>query len=156
MKRAADIIEQLGLHPHPEGGWYKEMYRSANLVHHAARERSAMTAIYFLLEEGQVSRWHVVDADEIWNYYEGSTLELLVGTPDLEKVEVIRLGEVSSGGVPFYVVPAGYWQAARSTGEYSLVGCTVAPGFEFAGFRFMNEQESEKTRNNHPGYGAFI
>lgn len=144
MTTTQDIINKLNLQPHPEGGWYAEIYRSTQRVIADNNQRSAMTSIYFLLAEKQVSRWHCVDADEAWHFYEGNTLELLVAPPDFSRIEIISLGEVRDNNNPIHVVPAGWWQAARSTGEFSLVGCTVAPGFEFSGFRFLNDDEKEK------------
>jgi uncharacterized protein len=136
--RAADIIETLGLMPHPEGGWYREVYRSADVVSRGGATRDALTTIYYLLAAGQVSRWHVVELDEVWHFHEGEPLELLVCDPREEQVEVLALGAVSAGGArPQRVVPRGVWQAARPTGTYSLVGCTVAPGFDFADFQFL-------------------
>jgi uncharacterized protein len=144
-----DLVQKLSLLPHPEGGYYREIYRSGA----KDGKRAAMTSIYFLLERGQVSRWHVVDADEAWHFYEGGPLELLVMPPDFSRVERYLLGEVSAGNEPVFVVPAGWWQAARPVKDYALAGCTVAPGFEFAGFRFLEEEEKRivaKTFPEHP------
>jgi predicted cupin superfamily sugar epimerase len=158
MTTAQSIVSKLHLQPHPEGGWYSEVYRSTHRVISENQHRSAMTSIYFLLEEGEVSRWHCVDADEAWHFYEGSQLELLIAPPDFSTIEIITLGEVWDGETPVHVVPAGWWQAARSTGSFSLVGCTVAPGFEFSGFRFLNESETEKMKaipfRHNPGFDA--
>ena len=98
--------------------------------------RSATTAIYYLLEQQQLSRWHVVDADEIWHFYAGAPLELLAYDPASRQLSRHVLNAPGAGSSPIGVIPAGVWQAARSLGEYSLVGCTVSPGFEFSGFRF--------------------
>ena len=126
---AAEIIELLGLSPHPEGGWYVETWRSP------ANEsgRSAGTAIYYLLERGQESAWHRVDADETWHYYSGDPLELRIRTDAGEEVHLLGR-DLAAGERPQFVVPAGVWQAARPLGRHTLVGCTVAPGFEFSGF----------------------
>lgn len=156
MTTAQSIVSKLNLEPHPEGGWYAEIYRSQQVVVSGTQSRSAMTSIYFLLEEGQVSRWHCVDADEAWHFYEGGLLELLVAPPDFSRIEIITLGEIWDGEKPVHVVPAGWWQAARSTGQFSLVGCTVAPGFEFSGFRFLNEEEKEKMRKLNTGLTQFL
>src|SRR5262249_24108703 len=111
--RSAQLIASLSLLPHPEGGHYREIYRSASTVAFGRQaQRAALTTIYFLLEQGQVSRWHVVDADEVWHYYEGEKLELLLLPPDFSRVEKITLGEASHGDQPVHVVPAGWWQAA--------------------------------------------
>lgn len=162
MTAAQSIVSTLNLQAHPEGGWYAEIYRSQNVVSGVTpettdtAERSAMTSIYFLLEEGQVSRWHCVDADEAWHFYEGGLLELLVAPPDFSRIEIITLGEIRDGEKPVYVVPAGWWQAARSKESFSLVGCTVAPGFQFSGFRFLNEEETERMRKLNTDLTQFL
>lgn len=133
---ATDVIQALQLSPHPEGGWYREIYRSADRVQRGAESRSATTAIYYLLEQHQLSRWHVVDADEIWHFYSGAPLELLAYDPGSRRLNRHLLHTVAGEAQPVGVIPSGVWQAARSLGEYSLVGCTVSPGFEFSGFKF--------------------
>lgn len=138
------IVRKLQLQPHPEGGYFRELYRSAVNIAYIGRERSALTTIYFLLEKNQASRWHQVDADEVWHFYEGGGLDLYLMKPDFSSVEKISLGEVSSGREPVKTVPAGWWQAAIPQGEFALCGCTVAPAFEFSGFRFL-EKEEKKT-----------
>ena len=127
---AAQIVALLALMPHPEGGWYRQTFRDT-----AGREgRGASTAIYFLLEAGQESRWHRVDAAEVWHHYAGAPLLLTIGA------EAHRLGpDLAAGERPQAVVPVGEWQKARSLGDWTLVGCTVAPGFEFAGFEMAAE-----------------
>jgi predicted cupin superfamily sugar epimerase len=127
---AQDIIELLQLKPHPEGGHYRETFRDER-----EGERAASTAIYFLLAEGEVSWWHRVDAAEVWHWHAGATLELAIAPQAGGNVEHIRLGaDLAAGERPQGVVPAGAWQSARSLGAWTLVGCTVAPGFEFSGF----------------------
>jgi uncharacterized protein len=149
--RAGELIERLDLKPHPEGGFYSEIHRSDFQVQHDGKSRAALTTIYFLLMNHQFSRWHVVDADEVWHYYEGSPLELYVMPPDFSKVEIITLGQYHPEGIkPVHVVPAGWWQAARASDEYTLCGCTVAPGFEFSGFRMMNETEQAEVKEVYP------
>lgn len=133
---AADMIRSLQLAPHPEGGWYREIYRSADRVQRGSESRSSNTAIYYLLERQQLSRWHVVDADEIWHFYGGAPLELLAYNPGSRQLKRELLHSVAGAARPVGIIPAGVWQAARSLGDYSLVGCTVSPGFEFSGFRF--------------------
>ncbi|HXT19274.1 MAG TPA: cupin domain-containing protein [Thermoanaerobaculia bacterium] len=136
--RAADLIETLGLQPHPEGGWFREVYRSTDVVTRDGAARDALSSIYYLLAAGQLSRWHVVTLDEVWSFHEGDPLELLVCDPRDGGVEVLKLGAVSSDGTrPQHVVPRGVWQAARPTGAYSLVGCQVGPGFDYADFQFL-------------------
>ncbi len=119
------IIAALQLSPHPEGGWYRETYRSEA----PPGGRAAVTAIYYLLCAGERSHWHRVDAAEIWHWYAGDPLELRV-----ERDTVWLGNNLSAGERPQAVVPRFTWQAARSLGAWSLVGCTVAPAFEFAGF----------------------
>lgn len=127
---ARSIIEALGLQPHPEGGWYAETFRDP-----AGGRRGHSTAIYFLLESGQVSHWHLVkDAVEVWHYHAGAPLELSISV-DGASVERQTLGpDILSGQRPQGIVPANAWQSARSLGDWTLVGCTVAPGFDFAAF----------------------
>jgi uncharacterized protein len=134
---AAALIERLALMPHPEGGWYREIYRSRLRVQAERGERAALTSIYYLLEPGQLGRWHVVAAEEVWHFYGGSGLELFIYEPGARALRRERLGEVQEGAAPVSVVPTGCWQAARPFGGYALLGCTVAPGFEFADFRFV-------------------
>ncbi len=133
-----EIIASLQLAPHPEGGWYREVYRSADRVKRGYESRSATTAIYYLLEQQQFSRWHVVDADEIWHFYGGAPLELLRYDPSSRQLTRHVLDAPGSGTGPLGVIPSGVWQAARSLGKYSLVGCTVSPGFEFSGCQFVD------------------
>jgi hypothetical protein len=131
--RAAELIRELQLVAHPEGGYYRRLFTSAQLL---ANGRAASSAILFLLPAGAVSRWHRVDADELWHFHEGEPLQLLSAeTP--QQVRVERLGPVAAGQLPQRVVPAHAWQAARSLGAFSLVGCTVAPEFRFEGFRLL-------------------
>ncbi len=130
MMEADQIIALLGLEPHPEGGYFRETFRDAP----ASRQRAFSTAIYFLLKEGQSSRWHRVDAAEVWHWYAGAPLELGI-SPQGGPESIVQLGsDLLAGEHPQAVVPAGYWQRARSLGAWTLVGCTVAPGFDFAGF----------------------
>ena len=135
---AQRLIERLGLAPHPEGGWYRQVHRSTVNVQTPAGERAALTTIYYLLEQGSISRWHVVDADEIWHFYAGASLELNIYDPRTEQLARRELGFPADGHDSVAVVDAGSWQAARGRGAYSLMGCTVAPGFEFTGFRFVS------------------
>jgi predicted cupin superfamily sugar epimerase len=133
MPRAADLIAMLQLKPHPEGGFYRRMFTSARCDEAG---RPCSSAILFLLPGGSVSRWHRVDADELWHYHEGSPLELLVAeTPAYLRREI--LGPSAEASQPQRAVPAHAWQAARCLGDYTLVGCTVAPAFEFAGFELL-------------------
>lgn len=127
--QADDIIGALGLRPHPEGGWYRQTWAGDE------RPRASGTCIYFLLKAGERSHWHRVDAVEIWHYYAGSPLILSISETDKGPVEDNRLGpDLLSGDRPQIIVPAHHWQAARTTGDWTLVGCTVSPGFRFEGF----------------------
>ena len=154
-QQTLDLIQKLELQPHPEGGHYREVYRSEQTVlrHADEQERLSLTTIYFLLATGELSRWHVVASDEVWHFYEGDDLELFIYDPVEQKLSITILGHVTNGHSRVAVVPAGHWQAARpvatsKTGTlqrlgYSLVGCTVGPGFEFADFRFVSDIEKE-------------
>ncbi|MDR1890057.1 MAG: cupin domain-containing protein [Zoogloeaceae bacterium] len=133
--RARDLIATLELKPHPEGGFYRRMFTSE---HRDAAGRSCASAILFLLPAGEVSRWHRVDADEVWHYHEGSPLELLIAeTPDRVRREILGAADAGAASQPQRAVPAHVWQAARCPGDYTLVGCTVAPAFEFSGFTLL-------------------
>jgi uncharacterized protein len=128
---AEEAVRLLELAPHPEGGFYRETFRDARRIEGG---RSASTAIHYLLPRGQVSAWHRVDAAELWHFYAGAPLELFL-SPDGSRVERHLLGaDLMADERPQAVVPAHVWQAARSLGDWSLVGCTVAPGFDFATF----------------------
>lgn len=134
--RAAELVAALGLIPHPEGGYYGELYRSDRIVQPADARgpRAALTTIYFLLPAGAVSRWHRVQSDEVWHFYEGAPLDLWLALPGGDPIDRHRLGPLDAAQRPVWTVPAGWWQAARSTGAYTLVGCTVGPGFDFDDF----------------------
>ncbi len=133
MSREADrLIQLLDLKPHPEGGYFRETFRDGGQERNGARAYS--TAIYFLLKKGEASRWHRVDAAEVWHFYRGAPLELKIGR------DTYVLGaNIDEAQAPQVVVPPGAWQAARSLGEYTLVGCTVAPGFDFAHFEMAQD-----------------
>jgi predicted cupin superfamily sugar epimerase len=133
---AQEVIAELGMQPHPEGGHFVETYRDRP----PTGERGAVTAIYFLLKSGEVSRWHRVDAAEIWNWYAGAPLRIsiaeLEGAPPKEHL----LGpNVLAGARPQAVVPAHAWQSARTLGDWTLVGCVVAPAFQYEGFELAPE-----------------
>lgn len=128
---AADIIRRLDLKPHPEGGHYRETFRDQP---RDGAGRAASTAIYYLLGVGETSEWHRVDAAEIWHFYAGAPLVITL-SPNGHDADAHHLGpDVLAGQRPQLVVPAGCWQSATSLGAWTLVGCTVAPGFDFAGF----------------------
>jgi len=129
MLTAADVIRRLDLKPHPEGGHFRETFRDSR----QAEGRAVSTAILFLLARGERSHWHRIDAVEVWHYYAGAPLKLSV--VDGASEQIFRLGaDIQADETPQVTVPARAWQAAESLGDWTLVGCTVAPGFEFAGF----------------------
>jgi predicted cupin superfamily sugar epimerase len=131
---AEDVIRLLELKPHPEGGHYRETFRDTQTTDGG---RSASTAIYFLLRRGERSHWHRVDAAEAWHWHAGSALELKINSGGA--TETLRLGaDLAIGERPQAVVPAHAWQAAESLGDWTLCGCTVAPGFEFSGFELAS------------------
>ena len=128
---AADIIARLELRPHPEGGHYRETFRDAGTD---AQGRSRSTVIYYLLRRGERSHWHRIDAVETWHYYAGDALALQIANDGCGP-HTVRLGaDLAAGERPQAIVPPHAWQAAESNGDWTLVGCTVAPGFEFAAF----------------------
>jgi len=135
MDRAEAIIAELGLQPHPEGGWYRETWAGPEVG-----GRAVGTAIYFLLKAGERSHWHRVDAGEVWLWHAGATLDLLLAETEAGPLTVHRLGpDVLAGERPQAVVPAGWWQAAEARGGWALVSCCVAPGFRFEGFELARE-----------------
>jgi uncharacterized protein len=137
---ASEIIRRLALKPHPEGGHYRETFRDTHMIN----GRAASTSIYFLLQRGERSHWHRVDAVETWHYYSGAPLELSV--VDGANEDVIRLGpDIAAGETPQVTVPARAWQAAQTLGEWTLTGCTVAPGFDFSGFELAPKDWKPKT-----------
>ncbi len=125
---ADDIIATLRLQPHPEGGWYAETWRADD------GPRPSGTAIYFLLKAGEKSHWHRVDAAEIWHFYAGSALWLRMAETEAGPVDTRLLTLDLSLGRPQVIVPPNWWQSAETTGDFTLVGCTVSPGFQFEGF----------------------
>jgi uncharacterized protein len=132
MLSAAEVMRLLDLKPHPEGGHYHQTFRDSRMVEGA---RAASTAIYFLLARGERSHWHKVDAVEVWHYHAGAPLKLEIAADAEGPVERVTLGaDLAAGERPQAIVPAHAWQAAQSLGEWTLVGCTVAPGFEFSTF----------------------
>jgi predicted cupin superfamily sugar epimerase len=133
--RAQQLIDTLGLNPHPEGGWYRQIFKSDERVTRLAdgAERSALTTIYFLLVEGTFSAWHRVKSDEAWHFYEGHAIEVLTRADEHAAPRVTTLDAEQR----MHVVRAHEWQAARTLGAYTLVACTVGPGFEFDDFEMI-------------------
>ena len=139
MTDAHALIEALDLQPHPEGGWYRETWR-ADAV---GGDRATATAILFLLDAGERSHWHKVDATELWLFHSGSALQLRVAASDAGPVETVRLGpDVLAGDQPQLRIPPGHWQSAEAEGGWALVSCIVSPGFEFDGFTLAPPQWS--------------
>ena len=133
------LIEQLGLLPHPEGGVFREIFRSTSLVDHPVLgKRPSATVIYYLLRAGEKSAWHRIRSEEIWQHLAGDPLSLESLSPDLSLLAHTRLTTPEQGGESVKVIQGGEWQAARTEGQYSLVTCTVAPGFEFRDLEFLD------------------
>lgn len=142
---AGDVVALLDLAPHPEGGFYRETFRDTVSAHGS---RPASTAIYFLLPMGIVSRWHRVDAAEVWHWYAGASLELAI-IDGAGRRATHRLGpDLARGERPQAVAPAQCWQQAESLGAWTLVGCTVAPGFDFAGFEMLPDGRLPSTADS--------
>jgi hypothetical protein len=155
MTNKRSLIEFYQLLPHPEGGYYKEMYRSTEMIKANALperfggDRSLSTAIYFLLEKGNFSAFHRIKSDECWHFYLGNPLSVYVIYPDGD-LEVIKLGNDPANGQVFQaVVPAGCWFASESSGEFSFVGCTVSPGFDFQDFELAKADQLSKKYPQH-------
>lgn len=154
---AKKIITQLNLIPHPEGGYYKETYRSPLVIHSPKvnKPRNCLTDIYFLLPKGQVSRFHKIAHDEIWHFYLGSPLKIIEWNK--KKFTEIIIGDYNNKVNCKYVVRGGIWQAAESLGEFSLVGCTVSPGFNIKDFSFFNaNKEPLIIKKRYPQYLKYI
>ena len=158
--RALELIPTLGLTPHPEGGHFREIHRSAGAVDplDGRTSRSALTVIYFLLTSGEVSRWHRVASDEVWYHLEGDPLELQMADPAFDHTVTMNLGPRGAAAAPVRVIPAGWWQAARTTGAYTLVSCAVAPGFDFADFVLLRDlpDVAELLKTRHPALADFV
>ena len=149
------LIKKYDLEPHPEGGYFKEVYRSSQEVRSekVQETRNALTHIYFLLRKGEVSRFHRVHHDEIWNFYEGDPLKLIEFNG--EKIEEKIIGQE---GNYVAIVQGGVYQAAETTGEYTLVGCSVAPGFDFKDFSFIDDetQHLKSINEKFPDYKKYL
>lgn len=135
LTEAQCLVRELELTPHPEGGHYRETYRDAS----GSGARAHSTAIYFLLQASEISRWHRVDAAEVWHYYKGAPLELKIAEAGKPAQRFMLGADIARGERPQVIVPPHAWQSARSLGDFTLVGCTVAPGFEFAKFELAEE-----------------
>ena len=135
MTTAQEIVRLLGLEAHPEGGWYRQTFVDAP----GDGGRACSTAIYYLLEGGPAGRWHRVDSAEVWHWYAGAPLTLTMAADGAARTTALLGADLAAGARPQVVVPPRHWQSARSLGEWTLVGCTVAPGFEFARFELAAE-----------------
>jgi uncharacterized protein len=152
--RAAELLGTLNLTPHPEGGFFREIHRSRQYVDagDGRPPRAALTVIYFLLPASETSRWHRVRSDEAWHHLEGAPLELFQADPDFAGVTRQVLGRHDDHAEPVHIVPSGHWQAARSTGAFTLVACDVGPGFDFLDFDLLRNLPDAATllRVGHP------
>ncbi len=139
--RAAELIALLQLRPHPEGGFFRETFRSTRGVtpDDTRGRRAALTSIDFLLVRGQFSAWHRVASDEAWHLLEGGPLRLWLMPPSLDRIESVELGTASATHQPAHCVPAGWWQAAEPLAEFAYCAATVGPGFDFADFSFLRD-----------------
>lgn len=140
--RALELIRTHGLAPHPEGGHYKRVYESTKQVEVNGLLRPSLTSILFLITEGAGSRWHRVDAAEVWDWQEGSAIELLMYDAESRALSRVQLDTSARGGQLVQVVPAGIWQSARTHGEYSLANCSVSPGFLWSGMEMLDEHST--------------
>ena len=150
------LVARLGLQPHPEGGFYRETYRTSVATTTSRGERAASTAIYFLLRRGDVSALHRIASDEVWHFHAGAPLRIVClharsgDEPRVGRRTDLLLGlDLDAGEEPQAVVPAGTWFGARSEGDFSLVGCTVAPGFDFADFEMGDGGALEREYPEH-------
>ncbi|WP_109125313.1 cupin domain-containing protein [Dyella sp. C11] len=137
--RIEELKSSLELQPHVEGGHYHRFHPPRGVDNVGVRH--AMSAIHYLLETGQCSSWHRVDAEEVWHFVEGDPLELLIYHPVTKRLDRCALGPLGNGTHPVAVVPAGAWQAARPLGAYALATCVVAPGFEYEGFELLSQDD---------------
>ena len=161
--RATFLIEHLNLQPHPEGGFFSEIFRSEHAVQPADERpvRSALTTIYFLLASGQTSKFHRVASDEVWHHLEGASLDLFIIDPQIGSRSTLKLESASASSNPenaTRIVKAGWWQAARSNGSYTLAGCTVGPGFDFADFHLARSlpEKAEAIAASFPDWTDLI
>jgi len=146
--RVEELVRTLDMQPHPEGGWFREVFRAATAVEPADGRggRSGLTAIYFLMAGGQHSAWHRVESDEVWIHFEGAGVRLWTFDPADGAPRAEILGPLGDGAEPQRFVGAGIWQAAEPLGEYSLTGAAVGPGFDFADFRLLDADQAARRR----------
>lgn len=155
LSNPEQLIEQLDLAPHPEGGYFREIHRSERAVEpgDGRGQRAGLTVIYYLLLGDQVSRWHRVQSDELWHFVAGDGLDLVVATPDFERLSVDAIGPPPDK-CPLRIVVADQWQAARVQGSWCLVSCSVGPGFDFRDFQLLSElpQAAKSLALKHPAW----
>lgn len=149
-------VIQLKLKPHPEGGYFREVHRSGETVTTTKGKRSAITHIYYLLPKGEISRLHRVTSDEIWHYIAGASLNLIEVSANFKEKTIHKLGPMSPKCTPFVIIPRNHWQGARSSGDFTLVSCTVAPGFDFADFSFPTDQQRNKLLKLIPSIKTYL
>jgi hypothetical protein len=158
--RAAELVRALALAPHPEGGHYREIHRSAAAVAPGDGRggRAALTVIHFLLAAGDFSRWHRLAADEVWVHLEGDGIRLRLLDASVPELREVTLGDAAGGGVPLQVIPAGTWQTAEPRGPFGLAACLVAPGFEFADETYMESDPAalRVLRERWPELAGFV
>jgi predicted cupin superfamily sugar epimerase len=159
-RRARELIEQLALQPHPEGGFYREVHRSSACVAplDGRPARAALTSIYFLLVEDGISRWHRVASDEVWLHLEGAPVVLHLLDEPTRALRRVQLGPLAGEAVPQCTVAAGSWQAAQLDGAHALLACVVAPGFEFSDFAMMEPAAplAAWLRDAHPALARLL
>ena len=161
-EKAKYYIQKLQLKKHPEGGYFREVYRSGEMISidvpKKNLKRNVSTSIYFLLEGSQISKFHRLKSDELWHFCEGDPLDLHCIDPGAWEAQILRLGPRAEGVSLVHVIRAGCWQAACSTGGYTLVGCTVAPGFEYRDYRIFEDGSAEaaELRRRFPGLARFL
>lgn len=143
---ARALVARFALEPHPEGGYFRRTHASALQVDVGGRQRPALTAILFLLDAGQTSRWHCVDGEEAWHWQDGDALDLWTFDPQAGSARTQRLDTRERGGEPMAVVPAGWWQCAHAPSRHVLVACTVSPGFVWEGFQLVQPGSSLEQR----------
>ncbi|ATB32505.1 cupin domain-containing protein [Melittangium boletus] len=149
-----ELVRTLGLLPHPEGGFYRETWRSSSRVETPRGTRALDTAIYYLLPRGSFAAWHRVTSNELWHFYDGQALTLYLLDESTRQLETVRLGrDVTRGERPQVLIPAGILQAARPEGDYTLCGCTVSPGFDFADWEMPR---GEDLAVRHPEHAALL
>lgn len=161
MEEIQFLVRELNLLPHPEGGYYRETYRSPGVIpdfdlgNGQSSQRNYSTAIYFLLTQGNFSAFHRIRQDEVWHHYQGNAIRLHMIDPLGQYTEVLVGNDIEKGQHPQYMVPAGYWFASEveEGGHYALTGCTVAPGFDFADFELAN---ADQLINRWPQYRELI